>query len=356
MTEQTTALTVLERARKTLVIKLTEDDLKALAAKTTDITAITNADGRQQVHAARMALKNERIDIQKRSKEARDDATKFSKAVIAEENRLIGLISPEEERLQKLQDAWDEAIESEKQAKIAAEQKRVVDLQERVAELRGNQLLSAASDPDLIAEHIEDIEKSVVDESFQEFQELAAEAKAAGVARLNELHVAAVARVAEEARLKGEREELTKLRAEQAKRDAEDRARLAEEERKARLEREAEAARQAAELKAAREKQATEAAEERRRIAEEEAAAKAVRDAEARELAQERAEFDRQQAEARRVREEEERAERERARLASIKKPSDDELLQVLADHYSVPVNKVVEWLLAVDFSSMEAA
>jgi len=44
-------------------------------------------------------------------------------------------------------------------------------------------------------------------------------AKAAGLARLQELHAAAVAHEAEQARLAAEREELARLRAEQAERD-----------------------------------------------------------------------------------------------------------------------------------------
>lgn len=385
MTEQTTALTVAERAQRALVLTKTEDELRELAAKSADITAITNADGREQVHSSRMVLKNLRVDIQNRGKEAREDATKFGKAVIAEEKRIIAIISPEEDRLQTLQDAWDDAIEAEKQAKITAELKRVADLQERVAELRGNRMLTPTSGAELIAEHISDLVGIAIDDSFEEFREQAEAAKAQGLQWLNDLHVAAVAHETEQARIKAEREELEQLRAAQAKRDADERARIAEEERQAKAARDAEAAKHAAEMKAAREKQEAEAAAERKRIADEEAAAKAlrdaeaakmaeelraqraaqakadaeaqaIRDAEAKKLADERAEFERQQAAARKIKEDEERAERERARLASIKKPADDELLGVIAKHYNVPAAKVVEWILAMDLSKDIAA
>lgn len=375
MIEQTTALTVVQRAIVAIGITAErEQQLRDLAARTNGIDSITNKDGYQQVHSGRMALKNERLSIQTLAKEARDDATKFSKAVIAEEKRIIAIISPEEDRLQKLQDDYDTAIEAEKQAKIAAEQKRVADLQERVAELRGNRMLSPTSGSDLIAEHISDVDGIPVDESFEEFREQAEAAKAEGLKWLREMHAAAVAHEAEQARIKAEREELAKLRAEQAERDrlaeierkalaekqaaeaAAERARIAEEERQAKVAREAEAARQAEELRKQRAEQEAAAAAERKRIADEEAAAKAVRDAEAKKLAEERAEFERQQAEVRRIKEEQERVERERARLASIKKPADDELLGVLARHYNVPTSKVIEWLLAVDFTSMENA
>jgi hypothetical protein len=303
-----------------------------------------------------MVLKNLRVDIQNRGKEARDEATKFSRAVIAEEKRLIALIEPEEDRLQKLQDAWDDAREAEKQAKIAAELKRVADLQERVAELRGNRMLSPTSGAELIADHIGDVEGIAVDESFEEFRERAEAAKTEGLAWLRELHAAAVAHEAEQARIVAEREELAKLRAEQEQRQAAERARLAEEERVAKAARDAEAAKQAEELRQMRLAQQQAAEAERKRIAKEEAAAKAARDAEAAKLAAERAEFERQQAEARKAKEEEERVKREQARLASIKKPADDELLGVLTRHYNVPASKVIEWILAMDLSKDIAA
>lgn len=357
MTEQTTALTVIQRAVAAIGITAErEKELRELAARTNGINAITNKDGYQQVHSGRMALKNERLSIQGLAKEARDDATKFSKAVIAEEKRIIAIIAPEEDRLQKLQDAYDAAIEAEKQAKIAAEQKRVADLQERVIELRGNRLLSPTSGADIIAEHISDLEGAAVDDSFQEFREQAEAAKAEGLEWLRNVHAAAVAHETEQARIKAEREELAKLRAEEEKRQVVERARIAEEERVAKVARDAEAAKQAEELRQMRLAQAQAAEAERKRIADEEAAAKAIRDAEAKNLADERAEFERQQAESRRIKEEQERVQREQARLASIKKPADDELLGVLAKHYNVPAAKVVEWLLAMDLSKDIAA
>lgn len=358
MTEQTTALTVVQRAVVAIGISAErEKELRELAARTNGINAITNKDGYQQVHSGRMALKTERVSIQNLAKEARDDATKFSKAVIAEEKRIIGLIEPEEQRLQKLQDAWDAEIEAEKQAKIAAEQKRVADIQGRIEnDIRGAVAGSVGRKATDIATIIADIERIQIDAAFEEFQETAAEAKQSSLAKLRQMHSAAIEHEAEQARMKAEREELARLRAEEEKRQAAERARIAEEERQARAARDAEAAKQAEELRQMRLAQAQAAEAERKRIADEEAAAKAVRDAEAKKLAEERAEFERQQAEARRIKEEQERAERERARLASIKKPADDELLGVLAKHYNVPTTKVVEWILAMDLSKDIAA
>ncbi len=339
-----TSLTVVERAKQALAATKSEADLKALAEKSVTITVITNADGYQQVHSARMSLKNMRVEVRNFCKEVREEATKFGKAVIAEEDRLIALIEPEEKRLAKLQDKWDADREAEEQEKINAEVRRVQDLQERVAYLRGNQTLSSMNDPALLAEHISDLESEIVDNSFQEFQQQAADAKAAGLARLNQLHTASLKRVEEEAHIKAERAELERLRAEQTQREAAERARLAEEERTAKAARDAETAKQAAELAA-----------ERKRIAEEEKIAKAAREADAKKLADERAAFEREQSEARRRREIEEAERTEQARIAALTKPSDDELIGVLCRHYRAPESKVIEWLHAITFEKAAA-
>src|SRR3954468_24680793 len=131
-TAQSTALTVQQRASIALGASEHEKKLRELAKQSTEITVITNPAGYQQLHAARMVLKNERVALEKLGKSARDDATKFSKAVIEEEKRLIAIIEPEEKRLQGIQDEHDSRIERERMAKIEAEQKRVAEIQSRI--------------------------------------------------------------------------------------------------------------------------------------------------------------------------------------------------------------------------------
>jgi hypothetical protein len=351
-----TELTVTQRAIVALGQAGREDDLKALASRTTSIKTITNKAGYDQVHASRMALKGVRLDLQRLGKAARDDATKFSKAVIAEENRLISLVEVEEKRLEAIQWKYDADIEAAKQAAIDAENRRVAELTERVEELRGPHYLTASSGSVLIAHHISDLEAIPVDGSFQELRQQAFDAKAGGLARLRELHTAAVAHETEQARIKAEREELARLRKAEEERQAAERARLAEEEREARAAREAEAAKQAEELRKQREAQE---AETTRIRAEQEAAARAERERIAEEnkrLAAERADFQRQQDEARRKREEEERQAAEQARVAAIRRPKDAEIVAVLAKHYRAPETKVIEWLSDANWKKALAA
>jgi len=125
-------LTIIERAQKALSIEHTETSLKKMAGKTSDIKEIKDNADYNLVKSSRISIKGIRIDIQKAGKTARDDANKFSKAVIGEEKRLIGIISPEESRLQALQDEVDQKIYRETSARIQAEKDRIQAIMDRM--------------------------------------------------------------------------------------------------------------------------------------------------------------------------------------------------------------------------------
>lgn len=295
---KSTELTLPQRAAVALGSAEHETKLKELAIKHADITVIKNPAGREQAHAAMMTLANARVSITKAGKAARDDATKFSAAVIAEEKRLIAIIEPEESRLRTMRDDWDAEREREKQAKAEAEKNRIAALQERIAEIRGAVGAASMCSPDLVLEHIGDVERMAIDASFEEFQGQAQLAKDETLDKLREIHAAAVAREEEAARLKAEREELERLRKEAAEREAVAAAARADEERQARAAREAEEKR-LAEQRAAQE-----------------AELRAQREAHEKQLAADRAEADRiareQEAKLRADREEAARIDRER--------------------------------------------
>lgn len=313
---KSTELTLPQRAAVALGSAEHEAKLKELAAKHADIVEIKNPAGREQCHGAMMVLANARIAITKAGKEARDDATKFSKAVIEEEKRLIGIIEPEESRLRGMRDEWDAEREREKQAKAEAEKNRIAALQHRIVLIRSHAINSVGAPAWSVADELQHLEAVVIDASFEEFQGQAQLAKDETLDKLREIHSAAVAREEEAARLKAEREELERLRKEEAERQAAAAAARAEEERKARAEYEAEQARLAAERAA------------------QEAALRAEREAHERQLAAERAEADRiareklaaEEAELRAEREEQQRllaAERER-QAAEAKRLADE--------------------------------
>jgi hypothetical protein len=329
-----TELSLTDRAVAALGQKEHEQELIALAESSKTITAITNKAGYQQVHSARMALKARRVEIERLGKSARDDANKFAKAVIAEENRLIGLIRPEEQRLARMQEAHDAEELRISVEKAEAETRRVEALKARVEAIRclpDDCWMKSAAE---IEATLNTAKAMAIGEDFQEFREQAQSALFSAIQSLEGIHCKRLADDAEKEKLRLEREELVRLRAETERLQAAERARIAEAERVARQAREAEDAARAAELKKEREAQA----------------------AEARRLADERAQFEREQEQARQAKAAEERRRAEQARLANMKPPAQTELIDVLRQHYNVPSYKVVEWLGAIDWSKAVAA
>ncbi len=337
--------------RAAIALGLTDEkkaELKALAARTATITAITNADGYKQVHAGRMALKNERIELQKIGKAARQDATDYSKAVIAQENSAVEIIEPEEKRLQALQDEADAKEEREQKERAEAEQRRVEGIKARIAEIRGavEACTRFDSKAELIAQHIEDVQRIDIDGSFAEFQLEASDTKVATLARLYDAHINAQAREEEQRQAAAARAELEKLRADAAAREARERAERETRELAERQEREAAEKAQREQLAAEQAERARVQKIEQDRI-----------DAENRKLAEERAAFERQQAEARAKTEAEEArkraeadAERKRKeeadRLAKKAKfPGERAIVDALMEHFAVPEAVVQKWL-----------
>lgn len=309
------------------------------------IYEVSTFSGLEKAKAARQAIRTPRYEVEKIRKEAKKPLLEIGKKLDAEAARITKALLEIEEPIDKQIKEQEALKEREKQAKIDAEIKRVSDLQERVAELRGNQLLSPGSGSALISEHLAELEAISVDESFEEFLQQAKDAKEAGLSRLRKLHEAAIEHEAEQARIKAEREELARLKAEQVQREASERK-----------EREALAMAQREELRKQREAQDAETARIR---AEQETAARAERERiaeENRRLAAERAEFERQQAEARKAREAEERQRSEQARIAAVKQPSEEELLEVVSEHYRVPTSKALTWLRAYNWKKALAA
>lgn len=315
-------LTLPQRAAVALASDKTRADLEALVKKSAAIHEIKNKAGRDECHGAAMALVKARTTIQKIAKDARDDATKFSKAVIEEERALIGITAAEEARLMAIRDEWDAKVEAEKKAKEEAERKAAALIRERIDGIRGIAVQAGGMDSAGIALLIEDLK--AVEIGLDEFGDLAgeaAQAKQQTLERLDMMHDHALEGEAEAARLAEEKAELARQRAEQEAREKAERERIAEQQRieaeklraeRAEFERQQaearEAARQQEERDRARrdeeDRKAREArAAEDKRIADARAALeaeqRAVREAkEAKEAAARQAELDRLDAEA----------------------------------------------------------
>lgn len=168
---ETKELTLLERAAVALGSSAYEVELREIVQTSKDIIIIKNADARDECHAALMRLVNIRGAIKKTGKEARDDATKFNKAVISEEDRLIEICEPEETRLRNLRDIWDDIIAKEKQAKIDAEIARIAMIKARIDYIRRTPMVQANYSSKKIGASIAALSTYVVEDLFEEFKE-----------------------------------------------------------------------------------------------------------------------------------------------------------------------------------------
>jgi colicin import membrane protein len=309
---------------------------------------------RAEVRDLRVALEKKRVEIKapalKRCKEIDTEAARITAELLKFETPPDDAIKAEERR-----------IEAERQAKIAAEEKLMRELQERIAKLRGNQNLTPMSGSKLLAEHISDLQALPVDESFGDMLPIATAAKAEGLARLNGLLETALANEKESARLLAERAELDRQRAEQAERDRVAREAREAEEAAARKARDEEARRENERLAKERAAFEAEQAEVRRkqaaenaRIASEQAAAQKVIDDARREL-ETRQQAEREAA----AKKERERiaAEQEAARLAEEQKrksfrPEFEAIVHVLCTTYGVDAATVRTWIAEIPASN----
>lgn len=375
-TEQANTLPAAPEERAALALNATKTaaDLRALVEKHTPLKGIEVKDKatRDQLHGAGMELRTARTTIEKTAKAARDDATKFSKAVIAAEKELIAITEPLEEALLAQRDAWDEAERVRKEAEAAAERARLLAISEKIAGLRNYlTLASQCRSSERIQALFDKLAvEEVTAEVYAEFEDEAAQAKAETLARIKPVLEAKLAEEAERAE-EQRRLEAQRLAAAEAQRAAEEAQRQADEAA-------AKLAAQAAELQRQQRELAEQQAEFQRQQIEAAAAAQAKAvvaegppaelaawpDADGViEVAQATAEpvlhivgpeavpepipgID-DVADVRSV------ASLTAATAApSIDRPTDDQLIEVLAQHYRVHESKVIAWLLDMDMDA----
>ena len=247
-----------QRAALALNSSATELALKELTVKSANITAVLNGDGREECHRVMMTLKKARTSIEKTGKAAREDANAFIKATSAEEKRLISITLAEEERLTKLRDDWDSKIEAEKEAARQAELARIAAINEKIAALTNYSAMAAACRTSTgIAQLLLKLDAvEITIEEYQEFTSIAIEKRTAirdaivvmmksRAADEEERTRLAAAKAAEEERMAAERAALAAQKAEQEKAQAELAAQFAAQQEQLRIQQEEFMARQA---------------------------------------------------------------------------------------------------------------
>lgn len=219
-----TALAPIERAR--LALNITPErlvELRAIAARSAGIVKITNPDGYKECHAARMALKNLRLEIERAAETARADAQAYAKAVIAGQKQLLAEIEPEEQRLKAIQDAEDARAEDVKRKAREAEAARIAGINQRLEWIRNRALENVGATQEKIAAEIIALESlPITDELYGEFADQAGAALALVLDKLRTMHAQAREHAEREAALNAQREELARK---QAELDAADRER-----------------------------------------------------------------------------------------------------------------------------------
>lgn len=223
---KSTELTLPARAAVALQSQEAEAHLRSLIAGTVGIVAVTNRAGRDECHRAAMSITKARTAIVAAGTAARDDANKFSKAVIEEQRRLCAIVEAEEARLKALRDGWDAEQARIREAAAKAEQERAARIMERIQEIRDCQCKAAVA----TIEQAEDIGKWLVeveiDASFGEFSERAINALNDARASVASIIASKVAAAEEAARIKAEAEAARVAAEEAAAKHAEELAEL----------------------------------------------------------------------------------------------------------------------------------
>ncbi len=213
MKAATTEISIIERAQVALNSSATEKELAALSVKFKDIVVVKDKDQRADCHSALMEVKKARTGIESTGKTARDDANKFSKAVIAEEKRLITIVSAEEDRLAKLRDDYDQALAKEAELRAEEERQRIQAVRDQITKIRNTPAQCVNQDIAELRITIDSLQNAPLDADY--FGELILEAKIAHKEMIESLDKLLAQKIADKE--EAERREAERMRlAEQA--------------------------------------------------------------------------------------------------------------------------------------------
>lgn len=320
---------------------------------------VTTTEGNKAARAARQRC----VSIRTSADAAYSD---WNKPMLDKQRAMRAKLAEIKDAVKEVEEPIDAQIKAEEQRKAEEKAKREAEesarqkaLQDRIDAIKFAPSVCAGQNSEALAGAIKGLQATEI--TLDEYGDRAGEAEIAkrnALAQMEEIHTAALAHEAEQAKMAAERAELQRQREEQAKRDAEAKAKADAEE----AARKAEIAKQEAELKAQqdaidRQKQEladAQAAAERKeqaRLAAIEAEAQATRDAEAK-AAKDKADAEAAAAQKKADDDAAEAARRERIQFEK-NGPGDAAIIETLALHYRVHESTVVSWLVAMD---MEAA
>lgn len=176
---------------------------------------LTTTAGDKAARAARLELKTLRTDLEKKRAELKAPALLFGKTIDSEAARLTAEIQALETPIDAQIKADEKRREDERIAKEQAEAARRKVHTDGIAKIAGYVSLATDLPAERIAAGIAYLEALDL-AGFEEFVTEATETRARAVSALQALHVKAVSREAEAARLEAERVEQARIAAEQA--------------------------------------------------------------------------------------------------------------------------------------------
>lgn len=192
---------------------------------------VTTTAGMKAAVLARAAWRDPRIAVEKARKAAKAPVLELGKQIDTFAAGLEAQLREGEDNYDKQIKAEETRKEAERAAKAEAERVRVAAHQDRIThDIRGAAAGAVGRSSADIEVILKDVVAIVIDASFEEFQGQAQLAKDETLDKLREMHAAALAHEAEQARIKAEQEaeaariaaeraELEKLRAEAAERE-----------------------------------------------------------------------------------------------------------------------------------------
>jgi len=180
---------------------------------------VATTKGMAEAKAARVAIRQPRYDVERIRKAAKAPILQLGRDLDSEAERItkeiLAIEAPIDEQIKN----EETRVENERQAKIAAEQKRVADIHARIAAIRGIADGASLKTSAEVKGLIDRLQQTVIDDSFCEFRVDAQKAFDVASESLTSIHASRVEFEAEQERVRLERIELERQRAEQAERD-----------------------------------------------------------------------------------------------------------------------------------------
>jgi len=316
----------------------TEAALSMLREKYTDVEYDVNTPGGlADAKSGRAEVRGYRTSLETKRKELKAPALERSRLIDAEAKQITAQLVALERPIDEQIKALEARKETERQEKIEAETRRVEEIKMRIDLIRehAEAIFAAGVITDQIRQSINTVEAIRINDSFAEFRQQADDAKCSTLSKLCEALKGAVERDEEQTRIRAEREELNRLRAEQDARNEKDRLAREAEIEEARKDRYAEEEKQRKKLEAQRKRQE----KEQKRIADERA-----------KLAEEKAEKEaKEQAE-------QERRDRAKETAKRAEYPGEKAIVCALAQYFSVTDQVARSWLTKLKNDKKKAA